>query len=119
MKIRFTDDELVEIEVEPDISLSAAANNANAVHTCACRGHGRCGTCIVTIEDGIENLTPISEAESRVLRILKAAPNQRLACQARFDGRLTCKAENAPQVKCADALNLNPAVINESKENSS
>ena len=83
MKIRFTDDEPIEIEVEPGISLAAAAERAGVDHERACRGHGRCGECIVTIEDGIENLNPPDEAESRVLRILKAAPDQRLACQAR------------------------------------
>ena len=83
MKIRFTDGEPVEIEVGPGISLAVAAESAGFEHERACRGHGRCGACIVTIEDGIENLNPPDEAESRVLRILKAAPNQRLACQAR------------------------------------
>jgi len=83
MKIRFAGDEPIEIEVEPGVSLAAAASNAGVGHEYACRGHGRCGACIVTIEDGIEKLSPPDEAESRVLRILKAAPDQRLACQAK------------------------------------
>jgi len=48
-------------------------------HTCG--GHARCGTCLVTVQAGAENLSEMGAAETRVLRALKANPDQRLACQ--------------------------------------
>jgi adenylate cyclase len=48
-----------------------------------CRGHGRCGMCVVSLIEGVDDIDAPSEAEARVLRILGARPDQRLACQAR------------------------------------
>jgi len=92
MKIRFADNE--SVEVEPNMSLAVAADMANVEYTHICRGHGRCGLCIATIKSGIENLTPPNEAEARILHILNTAPNQRLACCARVnggDGNIECQ----------------------------
>lgn len=33
-----------------------------------CGGYGQCGTCIVEIVEGIDNLPPRTEAESRILK---------------------------------------------------
>jgi ferredoxin len=46
---------------------------------------------MVEIESGMENLTPPDEAESRALRILKADPSHRLACQAKASGNVVCR----------------------------
>jgi len=89
MKIRFADAEA--LEVEPGISLAAAADRAGTNYSHICRGHGRCGLCIATIGNGIENLTPPNEAEARVLRILNATPNQRLACSTLVNGDVECR----------------------------
>ena len=44
-----------------------------------CSGYGQCGTCVVEIVDGIENLSPKTEVEEKKL---KNKPNSyRLACQ--------------------------------------
>lgn len=48
-----------------------------------CGGYGQCGTCIVEIVEGIENLSPRTEVEDRKL---KKKPNYRLACQALVNG---------------------------------
>ncbi len=42
-----------------------------------CRA-GMCGSCVITITAGIENLTPPTQAELD----MGLGPNQRLACQA-------------------------------------
>jgi adenylate cyclase len=89
MKIRFASNE--PVEVESGVSLAAAADRSGTDYTHTCRCHGRCGMCIATIENGIENLTPPDEAEARVLRILNAAPNQRLACRALVNGDVECR----------------------------
>lgn len=59
----------------------------------SCGGHARCGTCRVTIEEGAEHLSEAGPAEARVLKILRAAPEERLACQARARGEVCCRVE--------------------------
>lgn len=48
-----------------------------------CGGYGQCGTCIVEVVEGMENLSPRTEVENRKL---KKKPNYRLACQALVNG---------------------------------
>ena len=49
-----------------------------------CGGYGQCGTCIVDIVEGIENISPRTEVENRKL---KKKPNtHRLACQSLVNG---------------------------------
>ena len=49
-----------------------------------CGGGGNCGTCIVEIVEGIENLSPRTDAEKRILK--KKPENYRLACQTVVNG---------------------------------
>jgi ferredoxin len=49
-----------------------------------CGGYGQCGTCIVEITAGMENLSPRTEVENRKLK--KKPKNYRLACQALVNG---------------------------------
>ena len=49
-----------------------------------CGGYGQCGTCIVEVVDGMENLSPRTDFESRKLK--KKPENYRLACQALVHG---------------------------------
>lgn len=49
-----------------------------------CGGYGQCGTCIVEIVEGLENLSPRTEVEDRKLK--KKPANYRLACQALVEG---------------------------------
>jgi ferredoxin len=49
-----------------------------------CGGYGQCGTCIVEVVEGMENLSPKTDVE---LRKLKRKPDSyRLACQALVNG---------------------------------
>jgi ferredoxin len=52
-----------------------------------CGGYGQCGTCVVEIVEGMENLSPRTEAENRKLR--KRSENCRLACQALVHGTVS------------------------------
>ncbi|MEO0379893.1 MAG: adenylate/guanylate cyclase domain-containing protein, partial [Pseudomonadota bacterium] len=57
-------------------------SRANGVaHTALCGGRGRCTTCRVIVEDGMDDLPPPSDAEARTLASVGAPPNARLACQ--------------------------------------
>lgn len=49
-----------------------------------CGGYGQCGTCIVEVAEGMENLSPRTEVETRKLR--KKPENYRLACQTLVHG---------------------------------
>ena len=48
-----------------------------------CGGYGQCGTCVVEVVEGMENLSPRTEVENRKL---KKKPNYRLACQTLVNG---------------------------------
>ena len=86
MKISLDGDKTFEIELEPGAALRERLGEKFTPQKHTCGGHGRCGSCIALIESGLEDLQPPSEAESRILRILKADPSQRLICQARAKG---------------------------------
>lgn len=49
-----------------------------------CGGYGQCGTCIVNITEGIDNLSPKTEVEDRKLK--KKPTTYRLACQSLVNG---------------------------------
>lgn len=50
-----------------------------------CR-EGDCGTCIMDVVEGWQNLTQTSVLEDRILRENSAGRHQRLACQAQVIG---------------------------------
>ncbi len=52
-----------------------------------CGGYGQCGTCVVEITSGMENLSPKTAFEEKVLR--KKPDNYRLACQTMVNGSVS------------------------------
>jgi ferredoxin len=52
-----------------------------------CGGYGQCGTCLVEIVEGMENLSPKTPFEERKLR--KKPDNYRLACQVLVNGEVS------------------------------
>ena len=56
-----------------------------------CGGYGLCGTCVVEIVEGIENLSPRTKVEERKLR--KRPANCRLACQTIVNGPITVQTK--------------------------
>jgi ferredoxin len=52
-----------------------------------CGGYGQCGTCVVEIVEGMENLSPRTSVEERKLR--KWPASCRLACQVAVQGPVT------------------------------
>lgn len=56
-----------------------------------CGGYGQCGTCVVEIVEGIENLSPRTDFENRKLR--KKPANYRLACQTLVNGPVSVKTK--------------------------
>lgn len=58
-------------------------------HASVCGGRGRCSTCRVRVESGLQDLPQPSPAEAAVLKRVGAAADVRLACQLRPTGDLT------------------------------
>lgn len=56
-----------------------------------CGGYGQCGTCIVEIVEGMENLSPRTDFEQRVLK--KKPDNYRLACQTLVNGPIKVRTK--------------------------
>lgn len=56
-----------------------------------CGGYGQCGTCIVEIVEGMENLSPKTEFEQRKLK--RKPENYRLACQTLVNGPIKVKTK--------------------------
>jgi ferredoxin len=56
-----------------------------------CGGYGQCGTCIVEIVEGMENLSPKTDFEQR--RLQKKPESYRLACQTIVNGPVSVKTK--------------------------
>jgi ferredoxin len=56
-----------------------------------CGGNGQCGTCIVEIVSGMENLSPRTDFEQR--RLKKKPASYRLACQTLVNGAVKVKTK--------------------------
>lgn len=71
------------VPIAAGTTILEASRGAGIPHASVCGGRGRCSTCRVRIGQGLENLTPPSDDEAKVLKRIGAAPNVRLACQTR------------------------------------
>src|SRR5512138_1180046 len=61
------------------------------IHQCPlgnCQGNGLCGTCVMEIVEGAENLSPPTRRERRKLR--GRLPKYRLSCQCQVLGNVSC-----------------------------
>jgi ferredoxin len=56
-----------------------------------CGGYGQCGMCVVEIVEGIDNLSPRTDFESR--KLAKKPANYRLACQTLVNGEVSVKTK--------------------------
>ncbi|SKB15290.1 putative ferredoxin [Planktothrix sp. PCC 11201] len=56
-----------------------------------CGGYGQCGTCIVEIVEGIDNLPARTEVEARILK--KKPDSYRLACQTIVNGPISVQTK--------------------------
>jgi len=73
------------VEVPAGTPLMQVAEENGSSITFSCRV-GVCGSCIVNVDKGMENLSPKTDVEKSTLEALGAKPNQRLACQCVVNG---------------------------------
>ncbi len=59
-----------------------------------CGGYGQCGTCVVNVVEGLENLSPRTEVEDRKLK--KKPATYRLACQTLVNGSISVVTKPKP-----------------------
>ena len=69
-------------KIFPGMSILEASLDAGIPHAHVCGGRGRCSTCRIRVDQGLDQLEPARQNERRVLRGIGAPENIRLACQA-------------------------------------
>jgi ferredoxin len=83
-KVTFVSDNK-SMDVEPGTPLVDVADKTQASIPFSCR-NGICGTCLIKIKSGMENLSPKEDKEKTTLELFGATPQNRLACQCKVNG---------------------------------
>ena len=84
VKVHFRLEDLL-VEAPVGTSLQRIADAAGADITFGCRT-GSCGTCRVSVVEGLEHCSEMGPEERDFLKGLDALPDQRLACQVCVHG---------------------------------
>jgi adenylate cyclase len=77
---------------------------AGIPHAAVCGGRGRCSTCRIRVNAGLETITPATEGEAKVLERIHAVERVRLACQVRPTGDLDITPLLPPTATPRDAF---------------
>jgi adenylate cyclase len=85
------------IRVATGKTLLEVSRSAGISHASVCGGRGRCSTCRVRVETGLDGLPPPTGAEAITLRSIEAPDNIRLACQIRPSRDLTVAIVSRPK----------------------
>ncbi len=86
-KIKFIADN-AEAEVEDGKLLREACQENDMTIPFGCE-NGLCGTCLISVKEGAENLSEKTDMEKETLEALLAYDDQRLACQCHVKGDVT------------------------------
>ncbi|TVR09367.1 MAG: (2Fe-2S)-binding protein [Phormidium sp. GEM2.Bin31] len=94
--IKFVNEDLEIVAADgANLRIKAIENKVDVYKTWGkltnCGGYGQCGTCIVEVIEGMENLSPPTETEKRKLR--KKPDSYRLACQVQVNGEVSIKTK--------------------------
>ena len=77
------------ITVESGTLLLEAVREAGLPVAQSCGGWAICSWCKMQVLEGMEHLSPIEDAEERLIRREGFAPNERASCQAEVLGDVT------------------------------
>ena len=86
-KVKFVEDN-IEAEAPEGTELREVCQSNDMSLPFGCE-NGICGTCLVSIKEGKENLTEKTPQEAETLEVLLAYEDQRLACQCKVQGDVT------------------------------
>lgn len=95
-RIKFVkEDKEVEASFGSNLRFKAQENNID-IYTLMgkltqCGGYGQCGTCVVDIVSGMQNLSPRTAVEEKMLR--KRPSSCRLACQTIVNGDVSVETK--------------------------
>lgn len=88
-KVTFSDINLtVSVPIGSRVIEISEKVGSNLIYGCR---EGDCGTCLMKVEDGWENLSTPTVVEEKVLRENQAGRHYRLACQAQVLGDITVR----------------------------
>lgn len=88
MKISFAESKFSPVELPFGANLSEYLDISNSPVLFGCRT-SICGTCLIEVEEGIEQLSPPAETERELLDIIiPNHPRARLACQIEVSGNI-------------------------------
>ncbi len=83
-KITYNNDKIIEVENESELKDAIEKNGWEVPLACE---DGLCGTCIVKVTDGMENLNETDEKEKITLTAMGLMDGKhRLACQCKVKG---------------------------------
>ena len=82
--VKFIEDD-IEVEVPEGTELREVCQQNDMTLPFGCE-NGVCGTCLVSIKEGEDNLTEKTSQEKETLEILMGYEDQRLACQCQVKG---------------------------------
>tara|TARA_B100001094_G_C17942401_1_gene676257 strand:- start:391 stop:672 length:282 start_codon:yes stop_codon:yes gene_type:complete len=83
-KVEITTDN-ISADVEKGYALIDMCEDQDTSILFGCRD-GACGSCMIRVLEGPENLTPMGEDEKDFLETMAAEPEERLACQCNVLG---------------------------------
>lgn len=89
------EDQEIDVSEEDDLR-SVALDNKIDLYTLKgklmnCGGYGQCGTCIIEVVDGMDNLSPRTPIENAKLK--RKPETYRLACQTLVLGNVSIKTK--------------------------
>ena len=92
------------VEMAPGLTILEISRAAGIPHASVCGGRGRCSTCRVRVNTGLDHQPAPSQEEIRVLQRVGAPPGVRLACQLRPAGEISITPLLPPTATARDAL---------------
>ena len=93
----------VSIEIGPASSLRDAAIEAGVTIASTCGGVASCGLCKVRIVSGAEHLSALTPGEVGKLGNVFFITKERLACQTRASGDVTCEVPDETEERARRA----------------
>lgn len=88
-----TSGKMIEVPNESNLLRMSIRYEGGIPYKC---GGGICGTCVVKIESGLENLSKVSKKETEKLGEELIGQGYRLACQTFVDGDIELNWEDNP-----------------------
>jgi adenylate cyclase len=107
-KVRVTYGDGTVVTAPPDQTLLDISRANGIPHMSVCGGRARCSTCRTLIVEGLENCSPVTDAERLLLDKLNADEDIRLACQCHVRGDIQVRPLIQPGNSYAALRTIDP-----------